>query len=108
MYLCSRNKNIIQTNFSPPESRIIGYTMLHIEWIMSEKEDLKALKEALREEIKSKLRNGFAFNENHNTLILDLGQIYSFRDMQAALKIFEECRVKKGINGFIIEVDFRN
>lgn len=75
---------------------------------MSEKEDLKALRAALVNEIKTKLGNGFSFTESHLVLALDLGQIYSYRDMQNALRLFEGVRVKNSLNGFIINVEFRH
>lgn len=82
--------------------------MLHIEWILSSPKEVNALRDALRQSIKTTLGNGFSFTESHLTLALDLGQLYSYLDMQKALRLFEHTRVANRINGFITNVEFRH
>ena len=95
-----------EQTFSPPETRIIGKRMLHIEWHMSSKEQLTEYREKLCKHIREKMGNSFSFSEYHLTLVLDLCQTYSYRDMRLALKAFDGIKTAHCLNGYIANIEF--
>ena len=96
----------IKITFSPPETRIIGYYMLHIEWIMANRENLKEFRHKLNKLLPKDFGDSYQFTERHMVLALDLGTIYSYRDTQKALRYMEDIRTTWCLQGFISNIDF--
>lgn len=80
--------------------------MLHIEWTMSNRQELKEFREILAQYIKSDFGNSFQFTESHLLLALDLGQIYSYRDTKKALRFFEHIKTTFCLHGYISNIEF--
>ena len=97
-----------ENNSSPPETRIIGKYMLHIEWLMNSQEEAKTLREKLVGYIKQSQGDSYNFTQRHCILALDLGQIYSYRDMRGAIMTYEHIRNTWCLNGHIADIEFHS
>lgn len=97
-----------ENNSSPTATRISGKYMLHIEWLMQDLDDVKAFREKLVGYINHSQGNSFQFTESHLILALDLGQIYSYRDMRGVLMTCEHIKNTWCLHGTIVNVEFHS
>lgn len=73
---------------------------------MANRESVKEFRQKLDKSLKKDFFDSFQFTENYMVLALDLGRIYTYRDMQKAVRYTEEIRTTWCIQGFISNIDF--
>lgn len=98
----------IKITFSPPETRIIGYYMLHAEFHIFEQCDCYTFAYKLKMLLIENGRKDYQISTYNKQVVLDIGNLYSYSISFPLIMSIEEMRERNKISGYLASMEFQS
>lgn len=98
----------IKITSSPPETRIIGYYMLHAEFHIFEQSDCYTFAYKLKMLLIEHGQKNYQISTYNKQVVLDIGNLYSYAISFPLITSIEEMRVRNEISGYLASMEFQS
>lgn len=95
-----------ETTFSPPEIRIIGYYMLHLEFHIFEQWERYTFENNLRTILRENGQKNYNISSHGNQIVLIIANLYSYAISFHLINSIEQMRVKLEISGYLSSIEY--
>lgn len=95
-----------ENNSSPPETRIIGNYMLHVEFHIFEQSDRIAFENNLRTVLRENDQKNYQISTYGNQVVLNIGNLYSYAISFHLISCIEGMRAKHHISGYLANIEY--
>lgn len=97
-----------ERTFSPPETRIIGYYMMHVEFHIFEEWQREPFRNNLRSVLHDNGHSDYHVTTSGATIALDIAYICSYVIGFHLISCIEAMRVKHEISGYLADVEYHH
>lgn len=98
----------IRTTSSPPETRLIGYNMLHVEFHIFEQHECYTFAYKLKMHLLENGQRDFQISTYQKQVTLDIGNLYSYSISFPLITSIEKMRAKLQISGYLSSLEFHS
>lgn len=95
-----------ERTLSPPETRLIGYNMLHAEFHIFEECDRYAFANNLRTILRENGQKDYQVSTYGTQVILVIGNLYSYAISFHLISCIEQMRVQHEISGYLSLIEY--
>lgn len=95
------------TNYSPPETRIIGHYMLHAEFHVFNLCDVIATRQNIADILETNGECHYNLKDYGLTIVLEIGNMYSYSLCNYIIEQIEKSRVNHRICCYLSSIEFR-
>ena len=96
----------IKITFSPPETRIIGYYMLHLEFHIFEQMERYTFENQLRIILRENGQKNYNISSHGTQVVLIIANLYSYAISFHLISCIEQMRVRKEISGYLASIEY--
>lgn len=95
-----------ETTSSPPETRLIGYYMLHLEFHIFEQMERYTFENQLRSILRENGQKNYNISSHGTQVVLIIANLYSYAISFHLISCIEQMRVRNEISGYLASMEY--